>query len=288
MQLSGVTITILSAIAFGLYPAAAKMAYANGANASFAIIVTTFARALALALFCLATAKPLSPTLHERRTVISGGFFQALSIFGIIGSLAYLPGPVTIIIMFTHTIMLLLFMAYLGELKLTRVAVLTTLSALLGVSMVVDVWHNFYNLSLIGVSLALLAAVATMSRLYVFGKQVQNTDPAVVGARVFSVATVFTLLLVPVIPPLPPTTSTGYLWIALCCLSLVLGTFGMFYAIAKSGAFKFSLMIKLEPVFTALFSLLIANELLNSYQYIGMAVVIGSLVSFQLLQPPKT
>ncbi len=282
--MNGLTITVFAAIAFGLYPAAAKLAYHDGANACFVIIVTTFARAFALSLFCLARREPLIPTGRALTSAASGGFFQAVSIFGIIGSLAYLPGPVTIIIIFTHTIMLLLYMAYRGEAQLTRVALLTTLSALFGVSLVVDVWRNYGSLSVVGVSLALIAAVATMSRLYVFGKQVQDTDPAVVGARVFTFAALFTLLLLPFISPVAPATATGWIWVALCCLSLVLGTFGMFYAIALVGAFRFSLTIKLEPAFTALFSLLLAHEALTTAQYLGMAIVILSLISFQLLE----
>lgn len=61
----------------------------------------------------------------------------------------------------------------------------------------------------------------------------------------------------------------------------------MFYAIAVSGAFRFSLTIKLEPAFTALFALAISGELLNPHQYLGIALVVGSLIAFQLLQPPR-
>lgn len=207
MRQNGLTIAVLAAIAFGLYPAAAKMAYADGANASFVIIVTTFARAFALSLFCLLTHKPILKSEGAVMLALSGGFFQAISIFGIIGSLAYLPGPVTITIIFTHTIMLLLFMAYRGEVTLTPLALITTLAALFGVSLVVDVWTNAHNLSLPGIALALLASIATMSRLYVFGKQVQQAEPAVVGARVFGCAALFTLL---------PFADLGHLWDVLC------------------------------------------------------------------------
>lgn len=271
----------LAGVSFGLYPAAAKLAYIDGANLTFVLSVTTFSRAFALVLFCLCTGKVLLPKRPQWRSTLSGGFFQALSVFGIIASLLYLPGPVTIILVFTHTIMLLLLLAYKGEIKLTAFAIISTLSALFGVSLVVDVWHNLHNLSWIGICLAMLSAFATVSRLYIFGKQVQDINPAVVGARIFSVAFLFLGSLVLFKAPVGPASAAGYIGLAWCCVSLILGTFCMFYGIAIAGSFQYSLMAKLEPMFTALFSFLLLGEVLNPYQYIGMIVVIGSLIGYQ-------
>jgi drug/metabolite transporter (DMT)-like permease len=55
----------------------------------------------------------------------------------------------------------------------------------------------------------------------------------------------------------------------------------MFYGIALVGAFQFSLMVKLEPVFTALFSWVVLSEVLNFSQYFGMLLVVGSLIAYQ-------
>lgn len=243
----------LAALAFGLYPAAAQLAYKDGANAIFVIIVTTFFRALSLVVFCFITSKSWIKISDNWKPVILGGFFQALSVFGIISSLVYLPGPVTIILVFTHTIMLLFFMASRGEIKLTALAVVITIAALVGVGLVVDVINNLNNLKWAGIALAMLAAIATVSRLYIYGKEVQSNEPAVVGARMFAVAFLFSLLLVFYELPLFPHSSTGYVGVLLCSLSLVLGTFGMFYGISLAGAFQFSLIAKLEPIFTAFF-----------------------------------
>ena len=279
----GLLISIGAAISFGLYPAAAKAAYAGGANPTTVIIITTFARAVALVVFCLAFGKPILPGRDHLKAVLTGGLCQALSIFGIIASLAYLPAPVTIILMFTHTLMLMLFMGYRGELQLNRSVVFMTVIALLGVSFVVDVWEHTENLNILGISLALLAAVATASRLYVFGKEVLLQHPIVVGAQIFSVASATTLLLCFFSAPTLPQTTLGFWWIAACSASLVVGTFGMFYGIALLGTFQWSLMAKLEPVFTAIFALIIVQEVLSLQQYFGIALVLFSLIGYQLL-----
>lgn len=283
----GLWIGALAALSFGLYPACAKMSYDAGANSTFMILLTTFSRAFSLTLFSLLIGKRVLPNRDELPSVVSGGFFQSLSIFGIIGSLVYLPGPVTIVIIFTHTILLLFFLALKGEQRLDSNVIGVTLVALFGLSLVVDVWGHLHGLNPVGIVLAFLASFATMSRLYVFGKQTQVDHPAVVGARVFSCASFFTLGLLVFSPALPPVSGVGMCWALLCCFSLVFGTFAMFYGIALLGAFQFSLIVKLEPVFTAIFSLLISKEYLALSQYLGMALVLGSLLVYQFLESKR-
>ncbi len=42
------TLPILAAVAFGLYPPAARLAYAEGANPVFVVLLSTFLRAASL------------------------------------------------------------------------------------------------------------------------------------------------------------------------------------------------------------------------------------------------
>jgi drug/metabolite transporter (DMT)-like permease len=214
-------------------------------------------------------------------SVYAGGFCQACSIFGIIGSLAFVPAAVTIVVMFSHTIMLMFFMAYRGDLKLTGFMSASTVSALFGLSLVVDVWTHAENIHPFGVFLAFVAALATAMRLYLFGKEVLLQHPIVVGAQIFSVAAICTLFLSLYQSPVMPHSFAGYGWIGACSLALILGTFGMFYGIALIGSFQWSLMAKLEPVFTAIFAFGVLGEILTVYQYLGIALVIGSLFLYQ-------
>lgn len=281
---SGIIIAILSAISFGLYPPAARAVYADGGNAAFMMIATTIARALVMYAFCLFTAKKLFMHRHEITASATGGLFQAISVFGIFGALAFVPGPVMIIIVFSHTLMLLFYMAWRGEAKLNVLTVLTTLAALLGLSFVLDLWYQDIVYDWRGMALAFMAAVATVTRVYVFGKQTKIKNPAVVGAENFIFAALFILPVAFFSWPQLPETFTGYFYTLLACLSLAGGTFGMFYGIAKLGAFKFSLFLKLEPVFTTLFSIVLLGELLTLPQYMGMALVMGSLIAYQVLE----
>lgn len=276
-----VIVPIFAAFVFGLYPAAAQLAYREGANVSFVLLIVTLFRTIALGLYCLVSRKQLFPESKQTKAVVFGGFFQAISSIGIIASLMYLPGPVMIVLIFTHTILLLLFMGWRKEVELTRATVNTTLLALIGVGLVVDVVNNLENIQWLGISLALMASLATVCRLYIYGKEVQEADPAVVGARMFAMAVIFLLPIILFQAPCAPSSMSGFMGVLLCCFSLAIGSFAMFYGIAIAGAFQFSLMVKLEPVFTSLFSWLVLGELLNFSQYLGILLVVSSLIVYQ-------
>ncbi|MFH1158603.1 MAG: DMT family transporter [Pseudomonadota bacterium] len=287
-KIAGVSIAIAAAVAFGAYPPAARAVYADGGNAVFMILVTTFSRALTLNLFCLLLHKPVFKTKKDIRTALTGGFFQFLSISGILSALAYLPGAVVIVIVFTHTLMLLFFMAWRGEIKITAQTLVTTLAALGGLSLVLNIWQQQeQHLSYLGMGLAFMAAVAAMSRVYVYGHLTKTRNPAIVGAEAFLIAAAFTLLVLFFKMPHAPASFAGYGWASLGCLSLILGTFGMFYGISILGSFNFSLLLKLEPIFTAIFSVVLINEVLSWHQYAGMLVVIASLIVYQYIDYKK-
>jgi drug/metabolite transporter (DMT)-like permease len=278
----GIIITGLSAIAFGLYPSTAKLAYMEGANSVFVIIVTTLIRALFLVTICLFQKKTFQIKDKNARAILLAGFFQAGSIFGIIASLVYLPAAVTITLVFTHTTMLFLLLAYKKEADLNAITLFTTVAALFGVSLVVDLWNTQSEVSIFGLFLASLAAVATTIRLYMFGRQLEKGDPAVVGAHIFTAAFLFTLLFMFYQWPVAPISSIGYLWVIVSGLALAVPTYGMFVGISLIGSFRFSLILKMEPIFTALFAVLIVGEILKPVQYFGMALVIVSLVAYQV------
>jgi drug/metabolite transporter (DMT)-like permease len=276
----GIFIAIAAAIIHGCWPIATRAVYADGGNATFMIIASTFARALSLCLFCFLLRKPIFQTRRDIKLAATGGFFQTLSIICLFGSLLYLPGPVAIIVLYTHTLMLLFFMAWRREIKLNALIVLTTLAALIGLSFAVDIWHP-QKISLIGLCLALISAIATMSRLYVYGHQTQTRDPAIIGAETFLFTALFALPVVLFSAPHLPATFGGIGWAILGCAVLAIGTFGMFYGIAFIGSFQYSLISKLEPLFTALFSAVLIHEVLHSSQYVGMALLMSSLVLYQ-------
>lgn len=283
----GLALAVFSAMVYGFCPAPARAVYADGANPSFLVFMSVLCRALLMGGTCYAKNLPLfGPQTNWKRT-IGSGFFQALSIFGIMGSLVYLESALTWIIMFTYPLMLLLFQGWRGEAKLTKLTVGLTLLAFVGLTFVLDVWHTNSDLNWVGLGLVSMGAVATASRTYIYGKQMTTMSPFVVGAENFIVALVFLLVLAVLKPPVPPQTFEGALWAAVSITSMTVGAFCVFYGISLMGSFRWSLLSKMELIFVTLFSTVFFDEVLKTSQYAGIAVVLGSLVVYQFQSKPR-
>lgn len=287
----GLLLAVTAACSMGVYPSAVRAVYADGANVVFVMVATLWSRALGLAIYCFMTRKPLFKDRgHIKQTVIAG-FFQAVSACGVIAALAFLPGPLVILISYTHSLLLLFVLSWKGELKLNALVLSTAIVALTGLSLVLDIWHNQSLANMLGMGIAFVSAMAIVCRMYIYGHQTRERNPAIVGAESFLIAASIASLVLLFETPHFPASVNGYEWTAFACVTMASGTFMMFYGIAYIGSFGWSLFSKLEPVFTAIFSVWLIDETLKPHQYVGMALVVASLAYYQIksrLTEPRT
>ena len=286
----GIIVAIAACIVYGFYPSASRAAYKCGANAELVLLVTTLARAVGLSLFCLMTRKPMFASWPNTRQSIASGFWQIVSTGCIIYALLTLQGPIVLTLVHTTTIMLLFTLVLKGEMRLYAYTLIALAAMFAGLTYVLDIWHEQPASNWQGYAFALLGAYAATNRLYAYNHQMKVRNPAIVGAESFVCACGFVLVLVLLRNPVFPTSIEGWGWIALGAASLVAGSFGTMYGISLLGSFKWSLFVKLEPVFTCFFAVLFLGEYLKTSQYIGIAVVIGSLIYYQIKShvPPVT
>jgi len=283
----GIIVAIFSAIIFGIYPAAARGAYADGANIAFIVLLTTFFRASFFSVHCLFTNKGIFKKKQLYKISVKGALWQSVSIIGVIGGCYYIEGPLVLCILHMNTILLLFYMGRKGEVSLDFLTILSTLIALIGLTLVLDVWSIHSVSSMLGIALAFLGTIATANRVYIFNSQMSDRHPSVVGAETFILTFIFLLPILFWTLPKLPETSIGLAYALFSGFSLGLGSLLIFYSIALLGGFRTSLFLKIEPVFTTLFSLWFLGEYLKISQYIGMGVVIASLIAYQVLSHNK-
>jgi drug/metabolite transporter (DMT)-like permease len=283
----GLMLTFATALAYGAWPSAMRAVYADGGNASFVILLATILRALPLLITCLIQRRPLFQTKQDRRNALTGGFFQSISSSSALAAVLFLPGPLAVVIMFSHTLMLLFYMIWRKEAKAEASTLVTTTAALLGLCLVLDLFHKQSSATMSGIALAFISAIAVASRLYVYGHQTKTRPPAVVGAENFLVALAFMPLILFYQIPSAPHSLAGWGWMALGSLSLALGTLGQFYAISLLGSFRYSLFMKMEPLFATIFAALLIGEYLKLSQYLGIVMVTGSLALYQFMEHRK-
>lgn len=278
----GMIITVFAAIIFGIYPSAAREAYEHGANIACVILVTTFCRMVGLYMLSSYFKEKPFQSLKESRLNIVAGVFQAMSIIGILGGTYFLPGAVVIVIVFSSSLMLLIFSALRGKMPLTISNFAATCAALFGLALVLNISADLGSAEYVGCGLAFLGAFATFVRAYIYAQQGQLRSPSIVGTESFIVTFMILLPLLFWQMPTIPSSNYGLIMLALCSLTLTVASLGMFYGVTYLGAYRFNMVMKVEPVFTTLFGVVLAKDYLNTMQYLGIAIVLISIMISQL------
>ncbi|MGE4352110.1 MAG: DMT family transporter, partial [Bdellovibrionales bacterium] len=283
----GVAIVLISTILFGLGSPAARATYAEGANFVLVALFTMFCRALFLVGYCAFRRRRIFDSRKTLPMTTLGAFFHASAMAAIHLALVTLQAPLALMILYLFPLGLLIYLAIRGEMPVTPKLVGMVLMALFGLCLVLKVFEVQGDIAWTGVFWAFVSAFFVGARMYVHGKLTQKRSPAVVGAENFILATGFTLLLVFWKLPVLPLTREGYGWLLLDGMANGFGSLLSFYALSMIGAFSLGLFGKLEPIWAALFSALLLQEYLGFNQYIGMAIVLGALVLYQLDTRPK-
>lgn len=278
----GIFVALVTSLIFSLYPNFTRLAYENGVNASFILIVGAWMRALfSLAIVAAKRIKIFTNRKTTRESII-GGLYQTISNITMTLALIYLPGPIFIVILFTHSIMLLLYMGWTGEIVLTRITLLSTIVALLGLCFVVNVFSTHAAFNPLGLLLAFACAIIIASRMYRYQHQMHNRNPFAVAAENTLFTAIFCTLYILFVPPVAPHNFAGTLGAFSAGFTLSLGSILVFLGISLIGSFQWSLYSKAEPIFTALFAYFILNEVLSTTQYFGMAITVASLIIYQI------
>lgn len=283
----GILVAIGTAIFFGIYPATVRGAYADGANVVFIILLTTFFRTASTVAFCKLKGYKLFQSKTSVKTALNNGLFQTATIIGILGGMAYLPGPVVITILFSSTIMIYAFSVINGDEKPNALTLICVLSALAGLALSVGIHHNLDGLTFMGIGLSLMAAISTATRLYRYSQLSKQSHPIIIGAETFTFTLLFCCALMLYELPILPTTTQGWAFSFISATTLAIANFGMFYGVSMLGAFRYAFISKLEPIFTTLFAFLIIHEALSPLQYCGIALVVISLTAYQALNSRK-
>ncbi|MDD3182711.1 MAG: DMT family transporter [Alphaproteobacteria bacterium] len=285
---AGLALAVFSAIIYGFCPAPARAVYADGANAIFVVLIAITVRAVLMGTYCLYKKLPLFAAQTNWKRTIASGFLQALSVFGTMSSLLYLESALTWIILFSHPMIILLIQSWRDKQRLSPLTFGLTGAAFLGLTFVLDVWSTHSDLNSLGVALACLGGLSTAARTYIYGKQLSSLSPFVVGAENYVIGLFFLLFLLLWKQPVPPQSLIGFLWLSVSLASMIIGSFCTFVGIAKMGAFRWSLLSKMELVFVTLFSTVFFGEVLKTSQYLGIVFVLACLVAYQFSEKPQT
>ncbi|PCI87071.1 MAG: hypothetical protein COB24_07775 [Hyphomicrobiales bacterium] len=197
-------------------------------------------------------------------------------------ALSFIPVSLTVIIFFISPLITLMVAPFVfgGRLSPTRAVIFFV--AFIGLIMVVG--PQFSNLDPIGITLALIAAVTSVSQLLCMSKLAKEISPVALLYSVHTIAMFITFAIIGVAVStgnmaapigLNLDMSFNFAAIVICYIC----GYTLFTVVAKNlEPTTISLIANIEPVVTISIAVIVLGEVLETQQIFGVTVVLGALI----------
>lgn len=277
---------ILAAAGFSLMPTMVKLTYLHSSFEPLDIAIWRFLIAAplmwALVLLGRRTARGAADDLPITRLLVIGVII-AVAVMAAFFSLERLPGSTYIVLLYAYPAMVALLSRLMGDRIHARTWFAVGL-ALIGVALTAPNASAAADADMLGVGFALLNA-AIIAIYYLLTRRA--LDGVVDVSRASAVMMAGTLIIMCLLLPLrglqfPQNPLTAILLIGIAVFGTVLPVFGVNIAVQRIGATQASLVSTIEPIMSMIVSMLILSEVIVAMQWMGAALIIGSVIVLQL------
>ena len=278
---------IVAAAGFSLMPTMVKLVYLHSTFAPMDIAIWRFLLAVplmwALVLYGRRSARTAAVDDLPLTRLLIIGILIAAAVMAAFFSLERLPGSTYIVLLYAYPAMVALLSRFTGERILARTWLALGL-ALIGVALTVPNFATTAAVDMLGVCLALLNA-AIIAIYYLLARRA--LDGVVDVSRASAVMMLGTLIIMLMLIPLrglqtPQNALTVGMLFGIGIFGTVLPVYGVNIAVQRIGATKASLVSTVEPIMSMIVSMLILGELIFAQQWLGAALIVGSVVALQL------
>lgn len=283
---AGIVWVLLAVGGFSVMPTLVKITFAHSTFSPMDIAIWRFLFAVPLMWLLVLASRRNAPRKSKsdapvRQAVLIGMLLSAAVLLAFFG-LERLPGSTYIVLFYSYPAMVVLLSRLLGEAIGAR-AWLALGLALTGVVLTVPDFQAG-GVDRFGVALV-LANAAIVAIYYLLSKRALAGVVDISGASAWMM--LGTLLVLALLIPLrglqmPPNALTLLMLLGIATLGTVLPVFGINLAIQRIGAAQASLISTVEPPLSMLVSMFVLGELILALQWVGAALIIGSVVVLQL------
>ena len=273
----------LSACGFGAIAIFTLLATRDGATLQ-AVLLGRYA--IASVALVLVAGGPRALRLARTKTfylLAAGGLGQVLLTYCGLSALRYLPAATVSFIFYTYPLWVTVIEAATGAERLTRVRVGALLLALAGLAIMVGSPFTG-QLSLLGILLALAAAVIYAIYIPVIGKLQVGVAPAVSAAWVAMGAGIIYLLVGALTRTITaPDSLTGWSAIVAMALFSTVAAFILFLrGLATLGPVRTAIISTVEPFFTAILAALVLGQALMARTFAGGVLIVAAVTLINL------
>ena len=278
---------LLAAAGFSAMPSMVKFTYLHSAFEPMDIAVWRFILAVpVLWMLVIYRRRTVFPTRTSdapvKKALLIGVMLSAAVLAAFFG-LERLPASTYIVLFYSYPAMVVLLSVLLGEPIRLR-AWLALAMALCGVVLTVPDFSAVGGGDMLGVALV-LGNAAIVAVYYILSKRVLNGVADVSGASAWMM--LGTLLVLLLLIPLrglqmPQNPFILLLLFGIAILGTVLPVYAINIAIQRIGAAQASLVSTVEPPLSMVISMIVLGEAIIANQWLGAALIIGSVIVLQL------
>jgi drug/metabolite transporter (DMT)-like permease len=273
---SGLALAAASASLFSLNTVCARTAFDAGANA----LAGNAARsAFAVGVFgLLLVLRRGGPRLTGRQRLAATALAVpvALSSFGYLGAVEYIPVSTAVLIVYTYPIWVGVFARLTHGEPLGAARVVAIFLAFAGVAITLDV-HASAMPDARGLALAVVAAIGMTSMVLGSSRLVRDIDPGAVNFYLSSGMTAIFAVLVLVGDPRLPHTALGHLGFAGLLVTFPLAQLALLAAVDRAGPVVTAVVMNLEPLITIGLAVILLGEHVAALQLGGAALVVCAI-----------
>jgi drug/metabolite transporter (DMT)-like permease len=272
----GLALAATSASLFSLNTVCARTAFDAGANATagnaarFAFAAAVFGLLLVL--------RRGGARLSGRHRLAAAGLAVpvALSSFGYLGAVEYIPVSTAVLVVYTYPIWVGLIARLTRGEPLGGARVVAIFLAFAGVAIALDV-HAGAMPDTRGLALAALAAIGMASMILGSGRLVRDIDPGAVNFYLaVAAAGIFAVLLLAGDPHLPHGAA-GHLGFAGLLVTFPLAQLALLAAVDRAGPVVTAVVMNVEPLITIGLAVILLGEHVSVVQLGGAALVVAAI-----------
>lgn len=226
---------------------------------------------------------PRRHTSRERLIALGIGLLFSITMFGLLQSIALLPVSIAILAYFVYPLLTGLAGAATGVDRVGWRALATAFAAFVGLGLMLG--FHLESLAPIGLACAFIAAIARVVTLLLTRAYLNRADARLTTWYSMVPSTGVYIAAIAVVGHFSmPNSVAGWGAFLGVTVTTTLSTLLIYISTARIGPFRTALIMNLEPLLTTLFSMLLLGETLTAMQGAGAALMIASLIAFQLVR----
>jgi len=272
---------LIAALAFACVSVFGKVSLIHGADIATFLVTRGLIGSAIIWLWLKGTPRTREFTRNEKLVALGLGLLFSANVYTLFRAIAIIPVGIVELTYFLYPMLTGIVGALTGLDRLSMRGVIAAAVAFGGLALMIGAHSE--QLSWIGLAFAGAAAAFRSAMLLLTRAKLPTADPrdvswyTMVGSSV-----VFALLLLASGEANFPHGAIGWSALVWASLAAAIALIAMFASARRIGPFRTALIMNAEPVAVLCLSWPVLGESLNVTQWIGAAIMIGSLFWFQL------